>query len=65
MIPDAGNLLPRGRRLRLASGLVGLLAFAAGTWALVAFGAPRWTRIALFVPAWVGLLGILQASART
>ncbi len=62
---QVSNIGPRGRRQRLALGLVSFgIAMLLGV-VLFGFGAARGWRLVLFVPLWVGALGIFQALDKT
>ena len=58
-----GNLGPSQTRLRLVTGLAGLL----GGVAVLIFirQAPHWIRALLFLPFFVGALGVFQAREKT
>ncbi|MDC1142709.1 hypothetical protein OAU50_06430 [Planctomycetota bacterium] len=61
------NIGPKGARLRLITGVVGLV-IAATLWSYLTFGltdASLWLRLTPFVPLYVGVLGVLQAKRKT
>jgi hypothetical protein len=59
------NIGPRGRKMRLRAGVIGLGAAVALAGLLIALGAPRGWRLSVFVPFWVGALGVFQARDKT
>jgi hypothetical protein len=59
------NIGPRGRRMRLQSGVKALALGAGASAALVLIGAPRWLRLGVFAPFAGGAIGIFQAYEQT
>ena len=62
---NVGNIGPRGRRQRLILGTICLVLACAGLYVLARWQTPRAVRLLLFPFFWVGLVGVLQARART
>jgi hypothetical protein len=60
-----GNIGPSGQRQRLVVGIVALAAGCALLLWIDQSGARRWWRIGAFPLVWLGLVGLLQARART
>jgi hypothetical protein len=64
-LSNTGNLGPSGTRQRLLIGTITLAVAAAGLFWLEQAGASRWWRLGAFPLLWFGVVGVLQARART
>lgn len=64
-LSSAGNLGPSGTRQRLLFGTLTLAAASGCVFWLEQAGVSRWWRIGVFPLLWLGVVGLLQARART
>lgn len=64
-LSNTGNIGPSGTRQRLLMGIMTLVVASAGLFWLERAGVSRWWRIGAFPLLWLGVVGLLQARART
>jgi hypothetical protein len=65
MAKRLANIGVRGRRKRMAFGLIAFFVSVAILFALIVTGVNRWVRLVTFIPFWVAGLGIFQARGWT